>query len=156
MKISLLIISLTIAALSINKETKKMIDKEITKVFKTETYSLEAASFSKTKEINGEFFIIKSNKAIGYLYLGKILENSEYFLIFNQNKMIEKIKISSYKEDYGLEMCSNAWLKQFVNKDEKKNYCIGKNINAISGATVSSKEVTEDINRINIFLNKQQ
>lgn len=157
MKISLLIIALglAIAPLSIDKKTSKKIDKEVEKVFHIKEYKLEAFPIKKDKKIRGDFFIIKSIDTLGYCYVGPVLENSTYFILFNKEKEIQKVKISNFKDDYGQEMCSRSWLKQFIGYNGKKELQIGKDIDAISGATITSEEMVYDVYAVSNTLNIQ-
>jgi hypothetical protein len=156
MKISILIIaiSLAIAPISIDKKTSKKINKEISKVFKTEEFSIETYACQKTKNINGDFFIIKSKDTLGYSYLGKVLEHTKYFIIFNKDKEIEKIVLHDYQDDYGREMSSSSWLKQFIGYDGKKDLDMGKQVDGISGASYSSEMMIENIKNVSQALNK--
>jgi len=55
------------------------------------------------------------------------------------------LKILDYQSDHGYEITSNWWLKQFV-KQQRDNYEYAKNIDAISGATVSVRSLIKEMN----------
>jgi Na+-translocating ferredoxin:NAD+ oxidoreductase RnfG subunit len=40
------------------------------------------------------------------------------------------------------------WLSQFIGKDENSGYKVGKDINSISGATISTHSVSKAVERI--------
>lgn len=117
------------------------------------------------------FSIQHNNKTVGKAYIKRVLscraggceskidlENdaSEYFdyyaILTNANSVME-IKVYNYEATHGEEVCSKAWLKQFkgYNGDKKLRY--GKEIDAISGATISGIALTEDIEKTVKLLN---
>ncbi|MGB5988143.1 MAG: FMN-binding protein [Marinifilaceae bacterium] len=155
MKISLLIIALglAIAPQSIDKKTQKKIDKEVEKVFHIKEYDLDDFPIHKDKEIRGDFFVIKSIDTLGYCYVGSVLEHSTYFILFNKEKEIQKVKISNFNDDYGQEICSRSWLKQFIGHKGKKKLQMGKDIDAVSGATITSEEMIYDVSAASRTLN---
>ncbi|MBL4724419.1 MAG: FMN-binding protein, partial [Lutibacter sp.] len=73
--------------------------------------------------------------------------------------IVSKIKILVYREDHGGEIGSKRWLKQFIGKTSSNNLKYQKNIAAISGATISAKSMTHEVNKllktIGILNNKQ-
>lgn len=168
MKISLFFLAITfaISPQTIDKYTSKRIHKEIYKIYKIKNIKLEPLLKGKTKEINGEFFMIKNDENIGYCYLGKVYtsrggnthntdaEFLEYYIIYNKDKQIKSIKIQKYEASYGQEVCSRSWLKQFIGYSVKQKLKIGKEIDIISGATLSSNAITKDINIVNKHLNE--
>ena len=94
-------------------------------------------------------FKVSSNSQIkGYLYLTRAKGRFDYFdyvILFNPNFEIEKVEVILYRSQYGGEISGKNWLKQFLGmKNETKEY--GKEINAISGATISGKAITNGIN----------
>lgn len=166
MKISLLIlaISLALAPHGIDKSTNKKMKKEISKVYKTEDFTLESLKTDKLKDINGDLFIIHYQKTIAYCYLGKVYtsrsqadnKDSEFFqylILYNKNKEIEKVKILKYEAAYGREISSRSWLRQFKGYSGKEKLRLGKEIDAMSGATLSSEGITKDIKQISELLN---
>jgi len=168
MKISLLLLAITfaISPKAIDKHTSKIINKEIYKIYKIKNFSLEAITHDKAKEINGDFFLIKTQENIGYCYLGKVYtsrgnninnidaEFFEYFIILNKNKQIESVKIHKYEASYGQEICSRSWLKLFIGYSGRKELKVGKEVDIISGATLSSNAITKDINIVSKYLNE--
>ena len=51
-----------------------------------------------------------------------------------------------YREDYGGEIGSKRWLKQFIGKTQNDELRYGDNIAAISGATISVQVMTKAMN----------
>lgn len=98
-----------------------------------------------------EFFfrIEKDEQHLGYFYFGKApskADEFDYVVIFDAEFIIKKIKILAYREDYGGEISSKRWLRQFdgSGKNDKLEY--GSDIKGISGATISAKSMTNAVN----------
>ena len=70
------------------------------------------------------------------------------------------MKILVYREDHGGEIGSKRWLKQFIGKTLTHNLKYQKDIAAISGATISARSMTFEVNKllkaINILHKNQQ
>ena len=98
-------------------------------------------------ELGGEnlFKILQDGNVIGYVYLGQAnsMKNVfDYVVLFNPDLSIKKAKILIYREDYGRQVGSQRWLKQFVGKKPGESLTYGEDIDAISGATISAKSMT--------------
>ncbi len=72
-------------------------------------------------------------------------EYFDYFALMSTQYSILEIKVYNYAATHGQEICSKAWLKQFKGYDGSKQLRYGKDIDAISGATISGRAITEDI-----------
>jgi len=53
-----------------------------------------------------------------------------------------------YREDRGGEIGSKRWLRQFIGKSKGEFLKYQKDIAAISGATISVKSMTTEVNKI--------
>jgi len=125
-----------------------------------------------SEEINrqiylGKFYRISSTNntdIIKYVYIGRVktcraggcsiigAENSDkeseffdYFILYDAACTILKVKIYNYAATHGQEVTSKNWLKQFENYKGDKKLEAGKNVDAISGATISVDALAEDI-----------
>jgi len=137
----------------------KKINKEITLVFGVDDFSTNMMTISsevnsllptKIKEDN-LFEIHQSEKLIGYFYVGKApskTDQFDYMVIFDNELNVRKAKVLIYREDYGNEIGSKRWLKQFIGKSSDDNLKYGQNIDAISGATISANSMTFAVNRL--------
>jgi len=74
-------------------------------------------------------------------------EYFEYFILFDASAAILMVKIYNYAATHGQEISSKNWLNQFVNYDGSTKLSVGKNIDAISGATISVESITSHIER---------
>ena len=80
------------------------------------------------------------------------LEYFDAFILFEEDLTIKKIRVYNYQATHGHEVGSTGWLKQFVGYkgDEKLNY--GKNVDAISGATISGNAITHKVQEAFIYM----
>ena len=70
----------------------------------------------------------------------------DYLVLLDPDLIIMKAKVLVYREDYGGEIGSKRWLKQFNDLSTKDSVVYSKDIKGISGATISSKAVARIIN----------
>ena len=61
---------------------------------------------------------------------------------------VKEIQILEYLESYGFEVADAAWRKQFVGKDSAAPLKLGKAVENIAGATLSSKHVADGVKRV--------
>jgi Na+-translocating ferredoxin:NAD+ oxidoreductase RnfG subunit len=60
---------------------------------------------------------------------------------------VERVVILYFEEERGKPVADKSFLKQYVGKDAKSPLRLGDDIDAITGATVSSKSVTEAVRK---------
>ena len=99
--------------------------------------------------------ISESNSLVGVAILdnvlGKLLPIT-YLTCFNMDGQLINAHIVKYREDYGYEVGNKRWLNQFIGLGINSDFIIGKNIDGISGATISVNSVTRGINRSSIIV----
>jgi hypothetical protein len=74
-----------------------------------------------------------------------------FFVIFTTLSQIQHVEIVKYRESYGGEIKSRRWLDQFKNRDTSSDFKIGKDINGISGATLSANSISHGVNKLTIL-----
>jgi len=142
-----------------SKRVDALIKKEIISVFGIETYTKEALTVLpeinetlSVKITETNFFkIINESEVIGYYYLGQAYGKADYFdfiVIFDKNLIVSKVKVLVYREDHGGEVGSKRWLKQFIGVTAEKQLKYQDDIVGISGATISVKSMTNEINKL--------
>jgi len=153
------IFSVGLMSFQLTEKMQQKIDKEIKLIFNTEDFILEPIIVSeeinaqlKTKiNENNLFKITGDNDALGYAYIGKgfgKVDDFDFLVLFDTDLIIVKSKILVYREDYGGEIGSKRWLKQFNGKGKNDNIEYGKDIVAISGATLSANSMTVAVNNL--------
>lgn len=89
---------------------------------------------------NGEWFIVDA-------VVGKH-ELISYALGITPQGSVKQVEILEYREAYGQEVRTPAWRQQFVGKTSGDTLTVGQDIHNISGATLSSRHVTDGIKRL--------
>jgi len=151
----LVFISFQLAAQSprLLKKATKLIEK----TYVVDDIQLEYKEF-QSKTVVGNFYkIFNSGQLLGFAFIGTApskTDTFEYLVVFDQNLIIKKVNVLVYREDYGGEIGSNRWLKQFVGKARTTELVVGKNIAAISGATISVYSMTNAVNQLLYEMNQ--
>lgn len=132
---------------------------------------IQVADLQNKVILQGKFFSIDA-KIKGYAYIGrvnscrsggcsngKVITGSEseyfdYFILFNEGGEISLIRVFNYQATHGHGITSRGWLRQFTGYEGDVNLEPGKNVDAISGATISAQAITEDIEQMTRILNK--
>jgi len=157
--IGILTISLILISFRLPSNLKKKIAKEIKITFSLDDYLLEEVMIAdsinnklKIKIHKSRLFKITTNaNLIGYAFLDKApskADEFDYVVLFDTDLIIKKAKVLVYREDYGGEIGSKRWLKQFIGKSSMDRLIYEKDIVAISGATISANSMTIAINKL--------
>jgi Na+-translocating ferredoxin:NAD+ oxidoreductase RnfG subunit len=72
----------------------------------------------------------------------------DYAVALDPQGRVSQVEIMEYRESYGGEVANPDWLAQFNGKTSHDPLEMDRNIRNISGATLSSRHVTEGIKRI--------
>jgi Na+-translocating ferredoxin:NAD+ oxidoreductase RnfG subunit len=75
-----------------------------------------------------------------------------FLVIFNENKEVIHSSIIKYRESYGGEISGKNWLAQFIGMKQDSLYKHGKEIDGITGATISVKSFTKGISKLSLLL----
>jgi uncharacterized protein with FMN-binding domain len=87
----------------------------------------------------------------GYLVVDRVVGKHEYITFavgINANGTVKQIEIMEYNESYGYEVRNASWRSQFVGKSAGSALQLDVDIKNISGATLSSKHVTDGVKRV--------
>jgi Na+-translocating ferredoxin:NAD+ oxidoreductase RnfG subunit len=87
----------------------------------------------------------------GWLVIDQVLGKHEmitYAVGINANGTVRQIEILRYNESYGYEVRDASWRAQFVGKSAASPLQLNSDIRNISGATLSSKHVTDGVKRV--------
>lgn len=150
---SLLVVMCMITSFGLPKNISKKVNKEISSVFEITDFKTEMISVSETINAklptkiqqNNLFKVIDDAALVGYFYVGKApskTDQFDYLVVFDHELNVVKTKVLIYREDYGNEIGSKRWLKQFIGKTSDDKLVYGQNIDAISGATISANSMT--------------
>lgn len=145
--------------IAVPKKLEKKIQKEIVSVFSVPEFNKELVSLDEevlsklSTSFNKEgFFKVSSNEAcLGYYYYSQAPSKTavfDYLVVLDQQLIVKKIKILVYREDHGGEIGSKRWLKQFYESTPSAKFSYGRDIKAISGATISAESMTDAVNAL--------
>lgn len=154
----------------LSADMEQKIRRQITKLYDVDEFEVEQFALDDSLEQqldNGMFQgIYGDHLLLGVIYMGKVNTcaiggcvavnqfdpmpdlDSEYFdyiIYFDTEATIKKVKIIDYNATYGYEVCSKSWLKQFIGYYGNKSLSVGKNVDGISGATISAQAIVTDI-----------
>ena len=120
-----------------------------------------------SNRINGKYFLINDPNVsqYRYIYVGRVnscraggcstndnphdssTEYFDYYILFDTSKTVQRVKVFNYQATHGHEITANGWLKQFIGYDGSEPLQVDKNIDAISGATISVYAITFDVEK---------
>jgi Na+-translocating ferredoxin:NAD+ oxidoreductase RnfG subunit len=145
----------------------KLLSSELNKANGYPAVLLERTTEKIKSAVNGKFFELSNfqlNSNVKYLYVGRVKscraggcsinnnatqgydsEYFDYFILYNKNGAVELVRVYNYQATHGQEVTIKSWLKQFKNYDGSTALTVGKNVDAISGATISVNGLTADI-----------
>jgi len=138
----------------------KKIHKEIERTFETTQYSLEPLDIPEG--LKGELpapmhkgfrKIMKNENLLGYVFVGFAPSKTaefDYLVLFDTEVRVVHAKVLIYREEYGGEIGSKRWLRQFYGMNGNDRVLGGTKIDAISGATISVRSMTRAMD--NLFL----
>lgn len=155
----LISLGLILASLSANAtlstRAEKRMDKELKRqlgsaMFKRELITIDNKDLSFNLEKDDLYKLSLENKLKGYILVEKAMGRYHYFsfmVYVNPDLEIEKVYVLQYDEDYGGEITNKKWLQQFKGFNPESEFKYIQNIDAISGATISSKAITKGIRK---------
>lgn len=125
----------------------KQVDKELAKW--SDTY--DKSEYLKTAD-RREFYRIwnRSGEPAGTLVMTSAqgrFERFDLMVVIHPQGTVSFIRILKYRSEFGSEITNKGWLSQFYTNPDKK-FELHKNIDAISGATYSSRGLIDEINSL--------
>jgi len=87
----------------------------------------------------------------GLFIIDRVVGKHEYITYaigINANGTVKQIEILQYNESYGYEVREASWRAQFVGKSASSALQLNGDIKNISGATLSSKHITDGVKRV--------
>ena len=144
MVIALLFFSFKTSYWEVDKGSRATVYNSIAKIFNSQTCNIDAIDelFSSISE---------HDSIIGYLAVTDApskFHMFDYYILFDNEAEILKVEILHYRENYGAEICSKRWLKQFVVIDNKNSQVYNNSVDGISGATISVNSLKYDLLKI--------
>jgi Na+-translocating ferredoxin:NAD+ oxidoreductase RnfG subunit len=114
--------------------------------------AIEAASGQKQLLRGQEVWRAEeAGKLRGYFIVDYVIGKHlviDYAIALTPDGTVRDVEIMNYRESYGGEIRNSDWRKQFVGKTPRSRFALNQGITNISGATLSSRHVTEGIRRV--------
>ena len=141
MVIALLFFSFKASYWEFDKKSREIVSSSIAKIFKSQNCGIA--------EIDDTFYTIKKDNAIvGYLAVTDApskFHTFDYYILFDNKAEILKVEILHYRENWGAEICSPKWLKQFIGIDTENSQAYNNGVDGISGSTLSVNSLKYDL-----------
>jgi len=135
------------------KKVAKKVVKEVEKTF--EVSEISFISVEVSDELNNSLpskitennfnGIYKNDDLIGYVFVDQAPSKTakfDYLVLFDSKLRVINSKVLVYREEYGGEIGSKRWLKQFLGMSGTDRVDHESNIDGISGATISVRSMT--------------
>ena len=155
----IIISSFFLLGFGLPKNLEKKVQRELEKTFQIDGFSLTPLELStalsdelpKQLTANNFFKITHIDENLGYMFVGKAASKAadfDYLVVFDNELKIVHSKVLIYREEYGGEIGSKRWLKQFVGKTGGDRVNHETNIDGIAGATISVRSMTNAIDEL--------
>jgi len=98
--------------------------------------------------------IAQGDSIIAHAFLDNVIGKSmpiTFMVILGINGEIINTSIIKYREAYGGEVQNTGWLAQFNNRNNQSSYKVGKDVDGITGATISVNSISKGIHKITIL-----
>ena len=163
----LIVAAIVLVGLDVNaKNYPKPIQKRIDKAIKAAFGAVDVVFEDLPKvSIDNENFpgienvsvnrLIKDGETIGLAGFASTKGKNDFFdymVLFDESLHIKKVVMLVYRSSYGGEIMAKYWLKQFEGKYNGEQLEFNKDIDSISGATISAPAITTGIKSISLLM----
>ena len=156
-----------ITASDIQTEIEDILREEFSSDFELSLHKYKLPEELKSraeKQVQQKFFkeyiylwnICLKDSLAGYAVLDNTYGKSlpiTFLVIFSPVGKILRTEIIRYREPYGGAVGSRRWLDQFKGKSVEDKFNVDKDIDSISGATISVHSLTRAINKLTYIIN---
>lgn len=147
------------------KSVWKKIEKEWSKQWPDLTIEKEEIKISdvvneelEIKDLDYALYQLHSeDKLTGYMMISKANSRYDFFdymVLYNPDLTIKSTKVLIYREDWGGEIASTRWLRQFIGLSSKDKITLDHDIQGISGATISCRSATLGVKRLTSMMSQ--
>lgn len=99
----------------------------------------------------GFYKIYSGDQHLGILYAGQAesMKNVfDFIVVFDKELTIKRAKVLIYREQHGNQIGTVRWLSQFEGKKAGTALALNKEIDGISGATISATNMTNAVSEV--------
>ena len=112
----------------------------------------------KIKDLTYSLYKLHSeDKLVAYMMISKAFGRYDFFdymVIYNPDFTIKSTKVLIYREDWGGEITSTRWLKQFIGMSSKDQIKMDYDIQGISGATISCRSTVLGVKQLTTVISE--
>ncbi|MDC6365697.1 MULTISPECIES: FMN-binding protein [Flavobacteriaceae] len=133
----------------ISPKLQEKLNNAVQTTFEVEGFELQPLELNLGED--SLFKIQLESEVLGYAYLGKapsMKDIFDYVVLFDPELDVKKAKVLIYRENHGRQIGSQRWLKQFIGKKPGDTIEYGNDVDAISGATISAKSMTQAVGKV--------
>jgi len=156
----LIIISffISINGFDLTTRSEKKLDKTLLNHFKGKSISKYEIDFSSDRimDIWDEdlllYRLISDSDTLGFVTVSRTkgrYDHFDFMIIYSSKLEVDLVQLLVYRSEHGGEISGEKWLRQFVSSSSIKELSFGKDVEAISGATLSGVSITNAINSLN-------
>jgi hypothetical protein len=105
------------------------------------------------------FTVTESEITVGHAVLAQAWGKYDYFdflVFYDRDARVKFVEVLDYREEYGFEISSKRWLKQFIGLGGSDEILFHQDVQGISGATLSSRSITNRIDELTKKLREQK
>jgi Na+-translocating ferredoxin:NAD+ oxidoreductase RnfG subunit len=117
--------------------------------------AIERRSGQKVRTRGQQVWTVRADAGlIGFFVVDYVIGKHlviDYAVALDPDGRVRQVEILEYRESYGGEITNRRWLSQFVGKTGQDPLALDQDIRNISGATLSSRHVTEGVKRVLAF-----
>ena len=120
---------------------------------KTVLKKIKSAAGVRVKQKRIQAWKVQRDKRdMGWFFIDKVIGKHElitYAIAIDTHNLIKGLEIIEYLETHGGEVQQQKWRQQFIGKNlVNSRLKLGKDIDGISGATLSSRNITDGVRKL--------
>mgnify|MGYP000907477025 CR=1 FL=1 len=142
---------------------EKTLLRDVEKWVQNSNYELVLVETPEAGTQGGKYYKVNlSGQVKGFLYTGRVntvrsasarsgqnasSEYFDYYILYDSDLTVQKVKVLRYKATHGQMISAPSWLKQFQGYKPGQPLEPGRQVDGISGATISVNNITFDIRK---------
>ena len=144
---------------SLYEKNYKRANKAIEKLWENESVQIDRINLDRAimaeKQLNPlEIYAVSTSNQPTKAYLCLVeapskVDTFTFMIIYNLDLTIRHVEVLEYRENYGGEISSKRFLRQFQGKTGVEHLELGRDIDGISGATISVQSIIRGIRILN-------
>lgn len=95
--------------------------------------------------------VMQGDQVAGYFVTDQVIgkfQKIDYAVALDAEGSVRGVRVLQYRESHGHEVAEHAWLAQFVGRTAKDSLKPGRDVDGITGATLSVVHMAEGVRRV--------